>query len=124
MTAKCSWSTGDTNGLDVNHESEEKEETHVNSVHSHPIVSMGHVDVAEGNRSTLSPTCTSVSRMSRTSCMSVTHDGLPENVSRMSIVHDNKSQEEPAELIETRFLDSLKLTLNYEAGNILPLAIR
>lgn len=69
------------------------------------------------------------SRTSRHSSMSVSHD----RHSRMSMSSINAAQEEmtgnappavPMELTETKFIDSLHLTFNYEAGNLLPLALR
>lgn len=59
------------------------------------------------------------SRISRHSSMSVSHD----RHSRMSFASETGASE-PAELLQPKFLDSLHLTFNYEAGNLLPLALR
>lgn len=59
------------------------------------------------------------SRISRHSSMSVSHD----RYSRMSFASETGASE-PAELLQPKFLDSLHLTFNYEAGNLLPLALR
>ena len=59
------------------------------------------------------------SRASRYSSMSVSHD----RNSKMSFASETGTNE-PFELIQTKFVESLSLKFNYEAGNLLPLALR
>jgi len=66
---------------------------------------------------------TSQSRTSRHSSMSVSHDHATQSGSRMSFVSETGAPE-PGELIQTKFLNSLHLKFNLEAGNLLPLAFR
>lgn len=76
-------------------------------------------DSKEENRTALSPTLSqSLSRMS-------IQDNV-ESGSRMSTrgVTEDVACSDPTELIQTKFPQSVNLTINHEAGNILPLALR
>lgn len=59
------------------------------------------------------------SRASRHSSMSVSHD----RNSKMSFASETGTTE-PIELMQTKYFDSIHLKFNYEAGNLLPLALR
>ena len=63
------------------------------------------------------------SRNSCNSSMSVSHDQQNQCNSRMSFASETGAPE-PGELIETKFVESLHLRFNLEAGNLLPLALR
>jgi suppressor of fused-like protein len=63
------------------------------------------------------------SRNSCNSAMSVSHDQQNQCNSRMSFASETGAPE-PGELIQTKYLNSLHLQFNLEAGNLLPLALR
>ncbi|KAI1278047.1 Suppressor of fused -like protein [Halotydeus destructor] len=122
VTAKCSWcekmadvdETADEDDGKVNEKS--KDEPAKASLNT-PIVSSGHED-NEQPSGALSP-ISALSRTSRHSAMSIAREET-ENLSqsRMSI------GAAAVELMETKFLESLHLTLNNEAGSLLPLALK
>lgn len=142
VTAKCSWTEKKPGSQDGRSESgeeieeeESKQEKQSNSdsdgvLSKSLIASMGHEDDNDVNRSTLSPTASRskvCSRSSRHSAMSVAKDDALTNLvaatSRMSFVSGHEASE-AIELTETKFLPSVQIKLNLEAGILLPLVFR
>ena len=128
VTAKCSWKECDDSsnaaaaGDSVNGGSSRSRESsgskHKGAENRPSIVSTGHEDEESESRATLSPAgrnkmCSS--RASRNSSMSTTD---PKN----AVVENTAAS--AAALPKIQFLKSVHLTLNLEAGNILPLAVR
>jgi suppressor of fused-like protein len=107
VTAKCSWSEKPfkESNSSVGMENQQREKIEV--------ASSGHQDNEE-ERTALSPSGRNRmhSRASRHSAMSA-QDAVTEN-----------NETRPAELLETKSLDSCHIRLNLEAGNILPLAFK
>lgn len=81
--------------------------------------------VKTNSRNGLSPTVykCSQSRNSCNSAMSVSHDQQNQCNSRMSFASETGAPE-PGELTQTKYINSLHLKFNLEAGNLLPLALR
>lgn len=83
------------------------------------------IEDMEDNRTTLSPTL-SQRNLSRSSRMSTNQENVDRG-SRMSthaVELPTVPTCDPAELITTKFPPSVHITINHEAGNILPLALR
>lgn len=114
-SAKITWSEGP---LRVDHQSAVGGEVDGLKVNTKDVNVT--IEDDEEKRSNLSPTLgQSLSRASRMS----TNQENGERVSRMS-TREVIADSEPAELIRTKFPSSVNITINHEAGNILPLALR
>lgn len=109
VSARCSYSKYEASTSSDQEEDEEVEQKESKAKKEKcPSSSNQSTDAARGG-----------SRISRHSSMSVSHD----RQSRMSFASETGASE-PAELSQPKFFDSLHLTFNYEAGNLLPLALR
>lgn len=135
VTAKCSWTEckEDERGcLELDEDDRSKDEhSSESATEITPILSTGHQDM-DDNRSTLSPTSSRSnkvsSRNSRHSSMSCAREdqatATDPTSSRMSYLSDHNEGKEPAELLKTKFLNSVHIKMNLEAGALLPLALR
>lgn len=118
VTAKCSWSEKRTSGEAHSDSESSGPSKSENSTGDTKILSThGQEDEDDATRGALSPTI--CSRSSRHSSMSIERKGDGECGSRMSC-----NEPQPLELVQTRFLESVHITLNSEAGVLLPLALR
>lgn len=147
VTAKCSWSeepptpTARTSDGDADDEDDEVNANHgthpkcTKQVRTSPskqtsvVSTIGHQDTDQDNRSSVamqSP-CQGGGR-SRMSSRASGRQSAMSTQDAQSVPHHAEpyadQSHEPAELLQTRFLDSVHITLNLEAGNILPLVFR
>lgn len=124
VSAKCTWSEkmatdkiteNGNSDSDKSHSDHESDENLLNN----------NEKKNENNKSELAPLLNnkSYSRNSCNSAMSVSHDQNNQSSSRMSFASETGAPE-PVELIQTKFLPTLHLQFNLEAGNLLPLALR
>ena len=124
VSARCTWSEkmatekvteNGNSDSDKSHSEHESDENLLNN----------NEKKNENNKSELAPLLNnkSYSRNSCNSAMSVSHDQNNQSSSRMSFASETGAPE-PVELIQTKFLPTLHLKFNLEAGNLLPLALR
>ena len=119
VSARCDWSQDLPKGDDKQSLSETENDSDFNNTERTSIDE-------QKKRNGLSPIPRKFGQQSRNSCsssMSVSHDQQNQCNSRMSFASETGAPE-PGELIETKFLKSLHLRFNLEAGNLLPLALR
>lgn len=124
VSAKCSWSDNLPNSSDRD------EENNITRNRNSSESDTGLKEEKQSElvkREKLSPltrNTSSSSKNSRSSSMSVSHDNQNQLNSRMSYASETGEPESTSELIEIKFLNSIHLTLNLEAGTVLPLALR
>ena len=118
VSARCDWSQDLPKSSDKLSETENEDNDNDSDFFAAEKTSKAE----QKKRNGLSPTA-GKSRNSCHSSMSVSHDQQNQSNSRMSFASETGAPE-PGELIETKFLKSLHLRFNLEAGNLLPLALR
>lgn len=90
-----------------------------------PILSTGHQDMEDGDRTTLSPTALSNNNNGPTSrSTSRAHSSMSIEQVHRSVSAASNAVAESVELYQIRYLSCVHLLMNLEAGNILILALR
>jgi len=123
VSARCTWNESMQSNEDKNNS--DKEDNEENDSDSNNSNNERNIKSNSCSRNGLSPTVykSAQSRNSCNSAMSVSHDQQNQSNSRMSFASETGAPE-PGELIQTKYLNSLHLQFNLEAGNLLPLALR